>query len=65
MKKIAFPRQKIFVLSKEGYSEQEISAKMRCIEAAVYRVVANFNNYRSCKDLNRSGKPMEASPEII
>ena len=53
------------VLSKKSYSEREISAKMRCIVTAVYTVVANFNNCRSYKDLNRSGRSVKTSLEII
>ena len=47
------------VLSKEGYSEREISARIYCSKTAVHTVSANFNNHVSYKDLNRSGRPMK------
>ena len=55
-------RSRIVVLSKEGYSEREISAKIRRSKAAVHTVIANFNNCGSYKDLNRSGRFMKTSP---
>ena len=52
------------VLSKEGYSEREISAKIRvcCSKTAVHTALENFNKYGSYKDLNRSGPPKTTSP---
>ena len=44
----------IVISSKEGYSEREINAKIRCSKTALHTVTANFNNYGSYKDLNRS-----------
>ena len=46
------------VFSKEGNTEREISAKMRCSKTAMHTEFVNFNNYGSYKDLNRSGRPM-------
>ena len=51
------------VLSKEGYSKREISAKIRCSKSAVHTAISNFNNYGSHKDLNRSGRPMKILPK--
>ena len=38
------------LLSREGYSEQEISAKIHCSKTAVHTAFANFNNHGSYKD---------------
>ena len=58
-------RSQIVVLSKKCHSEREISAKIRRSKTAVHTAIANFNNYESCKDLNRSGRPMKTSREMI
>ena len=55
-------RAQIVVLSEEGYSEREISAKMQCSKTAVHTALKNFNNYGSYKDLKRSGRPKKTSP---
>ena len=47
----------------KGYSETAISAKMHCSKTVVHIAIANFNNYWSYKDLNRSGKPMKTLPQ--
>ena len=54
-------RAQIVVLSEEGYSEREISAKMQCSKTAVHTALENFNNYGSYKDLKRSGRPKKTS----
>ena len=51
--------------STEGYSEEEISAKIRCSKTAVHTAIKNFNNYGSNKDFNKSGRLMKTSPEMI
>ena len=53
------------VLSKESYSEQEISAKFHCSKTALHTAFANFNNYGSYKDLNRSGRPIKRYTKMI
>ena len=54
-------RSQIVVFTKEGYSERKISAKIGCSKTAVHLAIANFYNYGSYKDLNRSGRPMKTS----
>jgi len=52
------------VLSKEGYSEREISTKICCSKTAVHTALENFNKCGSYKDLNRSGRPKKHPLEM-
>ena len=55
----------IVVLSEEGYSAREISAKIRCSKTVMHTAFANFNINGSYKDFNRSTRPMKIFSELI
>ena len=47
-------RAKIVTLNKEGYSEQQISKKLKFSKTAIHQVIAKFQNFGSFQDLHRS-----------
>jgi len=54
-------RSKILILYEEGYTERQISDKLKFSKTAIHQAVARFKRFGSFQDLSRTGRPKVAS----
>jgi len=50
-------RSKIVTLHEEGYSERQISEKLKFSKTAIHQPVVKFKTYASFQDLSGGGRP--------
>ena len=50
-------RAKSVALNEEGYSERQISNKLKFSKTAIYQAMVKFRNFGSFQYLHRSGRP--------
>jgi len=55
-------RSKSIILNEKGYSERQISEKLKFSKTAIYQAVARFKMFGSFQDLSRAGRPKVTSP---
>jgi len=54
-------RSKIVTLHEEGYSEKQISEKLKFSKTAIHQPVVKFKTYASFQDLSGGGRPKVTS----
>ena len=52
-------RAKIVTLNEEGYSERQISKKLKFSKTAIHSAIVKFQNFGSFQDLHSSGRPSD------
>jgi len=55
-------RSKSIVLHEKGYSERQISEKLKFSKTAIYQAVTRFKTLGGVQDLSRAGRPKVTSP---
>jgi len=55
-------RSKSIILHEKGYSERQISEKLKFSKTAIHQAVTRFKTFGSFQDLSRAGGPMVTNP---
>ena len=56
-------RSKSIIFHKKGYSERQLSEKLKFSKTAIHQAVARFKTFGSIQDLSRAGRSKATSPK--